>query len=435
MLAPEKYETEMGINMTIHFDKETVLDALQGLLRIKTVNANAGEITPEAPLGTGINEAINYVLDLGKSFGLRTKNCDGYCGYVEFGEGDEMVAAITHIDTVEVGDDWTVPPFDLTIDGDKIFGRGVLDDKGLTIVSLFALKALKDAKVPVNKRIRLIIGGDEEGGNWACMKRYKETEATPSYSFSPDSGYPVIFAEKGIMNVIFEKKLDAGLPVLNLSSGKQINSVPDFASAVYDGKTYEAKGKSVHASEPQKGDNALIKLAEKLRATGIQHPILDLLHRATPEGFGINLSDEVSGALTMNPAIAYVDDNIAVFRCDIRYPVTMKGRDICEAIQKATVDLGFSLTMDHETLPLHVDKESFLVTSLQKVYTDYTGDPSGPSVSGGGTYARAFDNAVAFGGILPGEVNTCHQTDEFWSIKSLEKNFDMIVTALKVLAQ
>ena len=138
----------MGKNMTIDFDKQAVLAALQGLLQIKSVNGNAGAVTQEAPLGTGINEAINYVLDLGKSFGLTTKNCDGYCGYLEFGEGPEMVAAITHVDTVEVGDDWTVPPFDLTINGDMVYGRGVLDDKGLTIVALFALKALKDAQGP-----------------------------------------------------------------------------------------------------------------------------------------------------------------------------------------------------------------------------------------------------------------------------------------------
>ena len=421
--------------MTIHFDREAILEALRGLLQIKTVNANAGEITPEAPLGTGINEAINYVLTLGKSFGLTTKNCDGYCGYVELGEGKEMVAAITHIDTVEVGDDWTVPPFDLTINGDMIYGRGVLDNKGLTMVSLFALKALKDAKVPIKKRIRLIIGGDEEGGNWACMKRYKETEEPPSYSFSPDSGYPVIFAEKGIMNIIFEKHLEGDIPVLEFNSGKQINSVPDYARAVYNGQSYQARGKSAHAMEPDKGDNAMLKLAKELRSADVKHPILDLLDRATKEGFGIDLSDEISGELTLNPAIVHVDENKAILRCDIRYPVTMKSDDICNAIEKATADLGFSFAMDHETLPLHVDKDSFLVTALQKIYRDCTGDMAEPMVSGGGTYARAFKNSVAFGGVFPGEVNTCHQTDEFWSIKSLEKNFAIIVKALEVLAQ
>lgn len=421
--------------MNVHLDRKDLLDSLRGLLKIKTVNSNAGAVTPEAPLGTGINDAINYVLDLGKRFGFKTKNCDGYCGYVEIGEGDEMVAVITHVDTVEIGDDWTVPPFDLTIDGDKVYGRGILDDKGPTMVSLFALKALKDSNTPINKRIRLIVGGDEEGGNWACMKHYKETEEIPKYAFSPDSSYPVIFAEKGIMNVIFEKELDSDLPVLEFIGGKQINSVPDYATATFEGQIYESKGKSAHASEPQKGDNAIIKQTRVLSEAGIKHPILDLLNRATPEGFGINLSDEISGKLILNPAIVKVDDKKAILQCDIRYPVTMNSSQICEAIKKAIHDFGFSLEMDHETLPLHVDRESFLVKSLQKVYADYTGDAKAPIVSGGGTYARAFDNAVAFGGVFPGEENTCHQTDEFWSIESIENNFDIIVKAMEVLAQ
>jgi len=421
--------------MTYHLDEEALLDRLKGLLQIKTVNGDAGAVTPESPLGTGINDAINYVLDLGNSWDFKTKNCDGYCGYVEMGEGKEMVAVITHLDTVAVGDDWTVPPFDLTIDGDKVFGRGVLDDKGPAMVSLFALKALKDANISINKRIRLIVGGDEEGGDWACMNRYKATEEVPKYSFTPDSSYPVIFAEKGIMNVIFEKELDASTPTLEFESGKQINSVPDYARAHIAGQSYESRGKSAHAAEPEKGDNALIKLGQVLRATGLKHPILDLLEMATPEGFGINLSDAVSGELTLNPAIVQVNGKKATFRCDIRYPVTMNSSQICAAIVQATNHLGFSFEMDHDSPPLHVDKESFLVKSLQKIYEEYTGETTGPVVSGGGTYARAFENAVAFGSVFPGEESTCHETDEFWSVESIKKNFEIITRALEVLAQ
>lgn len=430
-----EYLTDKKVATEPELDTVALLQDLKTLLQIKTVNGDAGEITDEAPLGTGINEALNFVLLRGQSFGMRTKNCDGYCGYVEFGEGPELVAVTTHIDTVAVGEDWTVPPFDLTIDGDTIYGRGVLDDKGLTMVSLYALKALQEAKVSLGKRVRLIIGGDEEGGNWACMNRYKQTEEVPACSFSPDSGYPAIFAEKGIMNIILEKELDHQTPALVFSGGGQINSVPDAAQAVFNGQTFEAKGKSAHAMEPEKGDNAILKLAAILTAEGITHPILTLLERATTTGFGIDLSDSVSGALTLNPAIVQVDENKAVLRCDIRYPVTLKSSDVVAAIKKATADLGFCLEMDHDVKPLHVDKDSFLVTTLQQVYQDCTGDMAEPMVSGGGTYARAFDNSVAFGGGFPGEVNTCHQTDEFWSIESLEKNFEIIVKALAVLAQ
>jgi succinyl-diaminopimelate desuccinylase len=421
--------------MTYQLDEKALLDALRKLMKIKTVSGDAGAMTPEAPLGAGINEAINCVLELGRDFGARTKNCDGYCGYVEIGAGEELVAVTTHIDTVEIGDDWSVPPFDLTIDGDKISGRGVLDDKGLTIVSLYALKALQEAQIPLNKRVRLIVGGDEEGGNWACMNRYKESEEIPHISFSPDSGYPAIFAEKGIMNIKFEKKLHADIPVLVFNSGKQINSVPDYAKAVFNTQTYEARGKSAHAMEPEKGDNALLKLAKMLRAEGIEHPILDLLDRATKQGFDIDLSDAVSGELTLNPAIVQVDENKALLRCDIRYPVTLDSRQIGAAIVAATEDLGFSFEMDHDVKPLYVDKDSFLVKSLQQVYFECTGDATEPIVSGGGTYARAFENSVAFGGAFPGEENTCHQRDEYWSIESLKKNFEIITKALAVLAQ
>jgi succinyl-diaminopimelate desuccinylase len=404
-------------------------------MKIKTVSGDAGEIIPEAPLGKGINEAIEYVLELGKKFGFRTKNCDGYCGFVEMGAGAEMIAVTTHIDTVAVGDDWTVSPFDLTIDEDRIYGRGVLDDKGLTMIALFAMKALKDAAIPLNKRVRLIVGGDEEGGNWACMKRYKQTEEIPQYSFSPDSGYPVIFAEKGIMNICFEKELDETIPKLIFDGGNQINSVPDEARAVFNRETYMAKGKSAHAMEPEKGENAFLKLTRELIMAGISHPILELLDRATPKGFGVDVSDEVSGNLTLNPAIVHVDEKKALLRCDIRYPVTMDSSEICEAIINATGDLGFRFEMDHDVKPLYVDKNGFLVTALQKIYEDCTGDQRSPEVSGGGTYARAFKNSVAFGGAFPEEENTCHQTDEYWSIASMEKNFEIIMKAMAVLAQ
>lgn len=121
--------------------------------------------------------------------------------------------------------------------------------------------------------MRLIIGGDEEGGNWACMNRYKQTEEVPACSFSPDSGYPAIFAEKGIMNIILEKELDYQTPALVFSGGGQINSVPDAAQAVFNGfRPFVLEGKRSHAMEPEKGDNAILKLAAILTSRRITCP-------------------------------------------------------------------------------------------------------------------------------------------------------------------
>lgn len=417
------------------FDEKAFLDDLKGLLKIQSTSGDAGPVTPEAPLGTGINDAINYLLERGREFGFKTKNLDGYCGYIEMGEGQEMIAMITHVDTVTVGSGWSVPPFDLTRQGDKVFGRGAIDDKGPTMVSLYAMKALADTGIALNKRIRLIIGGDEEGGEWRCIKRYKATEELPFCSFSPDSKFPVIHAEKGVLRIILEKTLNTETQSMSFLSGIQINTVPDYAKAVIDGVIYESKGKSAHAAEPHKGNNAIFHLVRKLKANGVKHPFLDLVEIANLEGFNIDLSDEVSGQLTLNPAIAFVDDHKALLKCDIRYPVTIDVSLIEKNIAKAIKPLGFSFKIIEEMKPLYVDKESVLVKSLQKVYQEYTGDKKGPTTSGGATYARAFKNSVAFGGRFPGEQNLCHQTDEYWSLESMKKNYNIIFKALELLAK
>ncbi|MDD3306368.1 MAG: Sapep family Mn(2+)-dependent dipeptidase [Acetobacterium sp.] len=415
--------------------EKDLLDDLKGLLQIDSTNADAGPVIPGAPLGIGINEAINYVLELGERFGFRTKNCDGYCGYVEMGQGEEMIGILTHVDTVPVGDGWSVNPFDLTIDGDKAYSRGTIDNKGPTLVALYAMKALADSGVPINKRVRLIIGGDEEGEQWHCMNRYKATEEAPTYAFSPDSGYPAIYAEKGILNVCIKKHLEPAIHNLGFFSGNQINTVPDYAKAIVSDAVYESTGKPAHASQPHEGINAMFLLAGELRMLGLEHPFLDLIDIATSEGLNIDFEDEISGKLTVNPSIANVNQEKAVLKCDIRYPVTMKGTDIRDHIERAVTPLGFSVNINYDLPPLHIEKESYLIDALQKIYEDYTGDTTGPKAIGGGTYARAFDNAVAFGGRFPEEPNTCHQTDEYWSIISMNKNFDIITKALESLVQ
>ncbi|MBU4541643.1 MAG: Sapep family Mn(2+)-dependent dipeptidase [Firmicutes bacterium] len=421
--------------MNYKLREEELLGDLKGLLQIDSTNADAGPVMPGAPLGIGINAAINYVLNLGESFGFKTKNCDGYCGYIEMGQGQEMIGILTHVDTVPVGDGWSVNPFDLTIDGDKAYGRGTIDNKGPTLVALYAMKALADSGVILNKRVRLIIGGDEEGEQWHCMNRYKATEEAPTYAFSPDSGYPAIFAEKGILNVCIKKNLEPAIHSLGFFSGNQINTVPDYAKAIVSDAVYESTGKPAHASQPREGINAMFLLASELRMLGLEHPFLDLIDIATSEGLNIDFEDEISGKLTINPSIANVNPEKAVLKCDIRYPVTMKAAEIRDHIERAVTPLGFTVNINYDLPPLHIDKESYLIDALQKIYEDYTGDTTGPKVIGGGTYARAFDNAVAFGGRFPEEPNTCHQTDEYWSITSMKKNFDIISKALESLVQ
>ncbi len=238
--------------------EEQMLEDLRGLLKIKSVNGECGEVTAQAPLGQGVYDAIEYMLSLGEKFGFRTKNVDGYCGWIEMGEGDRMVAVVGHLDTVAADSGWNFEPFDGTISDGRLYGRGTSDDKGPSLVALYAMKALADSKISLGKRVRLILGGDEEAGGWRCMQRYKQTEELPQCAFTPDSEYPVTYAEKAILHIRIAKKLESGIAPIFLEGGNTINVVPAMAKAVVNGVEYTETGKAAHAMEPQKGVNAVL---------------------------------------------------------------------------------------------------------------------------------------------------------------------------------
>ncbi len=156
-------------------EKQFLAD-LRGLLQIKSVNGGCGPVTDEAPLGKGVYDALEYMLALGRKFGFRTKNLDGYCGWIEMGEGSRLVGIIAHVDTVPVEEDgWLAPPFDGTVIDGRLYGRGACDDKGPAMTALYAMKAVADSGLTPGKRVRLILGGDEEAGDWRCMARYRKS--------------------------------------------------------------------------------------------------------------------------------------------------------------------------------------------------------------------------------------------------------------------
>ena len=207
--------------------KQEMINDLCELLKIDTVLVEQPEVK-EAPFGYNMVKALNYMLDLGKKMGFNVKNIDNVCGHIEYGEGDEIIGVLAHLDVVPTGDGWMYPPFEPTIVGDKIYARGALDDKGACIASLYALKALKDNNIKLNKKVRLILGTDEETGSRG-IKRYLEVEKMPDLGFSPDADYPIIYGEKGILsfNIISE---NINKEIISFKSGDRYNVVPELAS-------------------------------------------------------------------------------------------------------------------------------------------------------------------------------------------------------------
>ena len=148
--------------------RTSILSHIQDSIRIESVS---GEPYEGAPYGKGPKAALEHALRLGESFGLKTKNVDDRAGWVEYGEGEEMIAILGHLDVVPAGDGWNYPPFGGEICDGRLYGRGVLDDKGPVIGAICGLKAMKDLGIKTKRRIRVIFGCAEETG-CDCIHHY-----------------------------------------------------------------------------------------------------------------------------------------------------------------------------------------------------------------------------------------------------------------------
>ena len=216
-------------------NRDDIIKNIQELIQIPSVYKESSN--PKYPFGEAVNNALEYALNLGKSMGFRTKNIDGYCGYIEFGGGNELVGIIGHLDVVPEGENWTYPPFSGTVSNECIFGRGAIDDKGPVISSLYAMKYVMD-NCKVNKRVRLILGLNEEN-DWKCIEYYKANEEIPSIGFSPDADFPCIYAEKTVLTQELKTDIsqfeDKNIKIKNIDcNNNAVNVVPKICSVVLD---------------------------------------------------------------------------------------------------------------------------------------------------------------------------------------------------------
>ncbi len=410
------------------------IDSLTGLLSIPSVAVDGDE---KYPFGIECAKALDYMLNLCESFGFRTKRCSNLLGYAEIGEGDELVGILAHLDVVPAGTGWEYPAFGLTVVDDKIYGRGISDDKGPAMMCVFAMKKLLDSGKKLCRRIRIIFGLTEERGEWIDMNWYKEHEELPTFGITPDASFPAVYGEKGILILNLSMPLE-GSGVDEISGGQAHNMVADHCRAVIGGKVFEAEGKSAHGSLPHKGVNATLKLMAELDKTnpGKLTKFITEKFGNTCDGslIGCALSDEQSGALTLNVGTIGVENGRVVVTIDIRYPVTLNGEDITAIIEKECAPYGVSVGCEGDSKPIYMDKNGSLITSLMEVYRSVTGDPTEAFVMGGGTYARAMPNIVAFGPLFPQSPETEHQKNEYMFIKDIETARRVYELALEKLA-
>lgn len=413
---------------------DNFINDLFDILKINTIYN-----TDISPFGSGNIKCLNHMLELGKTNGFYTKNLDNYCGYIEYGKGKELIGILCHLDVVDVNiDKWNSNPFEPVIKNNKIYARGAMDDKGPLMAAFYAMKELKEEGFNPNKRIRLIMGCNEESGS-LCMKHYKEVDEEPTISFSPDAEYPVIFGEKGILTIKISGNINS--IIKELHAGVKFNIVPDKASVILkDGFKKDYIGLSAHAMNPGLGINAISLLVDdiKTRYNDIFINFLDKYFTNDTKGEKINSYsfDNDMLDLTANLAILDVVDDKFNMIINYRMPKFSDYDNMINNINNIIKSYGYKLEVLDYMEPHIVDKESFLVKTLLNSYKKYSNDINAKAISiGGGTYAKCFKNSVAFGIKMPDEEETCHIDNEYVNIDTLKMSIKIMKDAIKELAK
>ena len=448
--------------MSIDLKKEVLNhkeDLLKDLFELLSVRSILGtDITEETPFGSGPREALDLILSFGERDGYKTKLVENKAGHIEVGQGEELFGILGHVDVVPVVEaDWTSHPFKPEIRDGKIFARGSLDDKGPTMAAYYAVKLLDKLGVKWNKRVRVIIGSDEETG-FRCVEAYFKHEEQPASGFTPDAMFPLVYAEKA--RATFDHKLkfvvedgNYNYKLVKFNGGQVLNMVIASAKAELVGEVSDIKekfenflalekldgevtvedtikltlkGKAAHGSTPQYGVNGATKLAEFLSTLGldnngknfVDYIVEKLANDPFGEKLGIDYSDNEMGEATYNYGIIDYDllKKVGIVSTDCRHPMKFDLVARLNGVKVDNIDIEVTSTKEAHYVP----KDDELVTTLMDVYRKHTGDTKNDAfVLGGGTYARCLKKGVAFGLLFPDKEDTMHQANEYLEVEDL----------------
>lgn len=455
-------------------NKEAMLSDLMDLIRI---NSQKSAALPGKPFGEGPAQALELALKKAESMGFKTVNYDHYVGTVDFNEEETQLDILVHLDVVPATEEWTVTkPFEPVIVNGRVYGRGSSDDKGPAIAALYAMKAIKELNIPLHKNVRLILGTDEECGG-SDIDYYYQREKEAPMTFSPDANFPVINVEKGgLRGKItgrFEKSSDLPM-ILSIDGGDKLNTVPGNAIAKVKGLLLDeikkhcavvekntgirfevqmdgevgvitAYGRSAHAANPEKGNNAITGLLNLLtimpfaKSEGFSQ--LKAFYEYFPHGdwlgrhIGVSMYDEISKELTLSINLLTYHETAIEASFDCRAPLCANNENVRDVIKKKLKEINMELQDNGMYPPHHVDEKSEFVQTLLKSYEMYTGKRGECLSIGGGTYVHGIKNGVAFGGIMEGVDTNMHGINEFIPIEDFITSAAIFTEAIINLCQ
>jgi succinyl-diaminopimelate desuccinylase len=439
--------------------EQTFLDDLIGLIRIPSVYDKKTK-SSEAPYGQAVAQALEYMKSLALRDGFDVLEYQGHALAICYGTQAERIDVVSHLDVVEVMDEWDVPAFEGRIVDERLYGRGTQDMKSAVMLTYYALKEIKARGLKLNKQLRVVLGTDEER-TMKDIEYYISQAGQPRFAFTPDGAFPVLLAEKGALMWTLHDQFDT--QDFSLSGGAQCNVVAPNCHMVLDQDLYtktqhfiqilklEAKltqkdthclvdvvGKAAHASQPDLGRNALVDGLNLLRHLFPNHEPLQTLYHVFSDSYGhaakLAIEDDILGKLTLNLGTLSLQDGYIKALIDVRYPSQTSGEALTKIMREQLK--GIQISLDYNAPAVLIDTNSPYVQACLNAYRKHTLDElSQPYVSGGVTYCKVIDRCTAFGIHFPHQVSLAHQKNEYIELSDLDKAYPILRDAMIAMAQ
>lgn len=426
------------------------LNNLIELLKIKSVydEKSASELMP---FGKGVNDALLFMKDLAIKDGFEVEEYDGRAISFQVGEGKERIDIVSHLDVVAAKDE----DFNIKVDNNKLYGRGTSDMKVPMFLTYLSLKMLKEKYPNINKRIRIVLGTDEER-TMSDMKYYLQKADYPDFAFTPDGFFPMGIGEKGAIMWTIKDKYKGIIE--SLDSGKQCNivspiatclikdnnldkvlnyikenSINGIASLVDDKINVTINGVAAHASVPFLGHSATTDLLKLIRDL-YDDEIIDNLYKTYSDYFGRGfdsfVNDDEMYCLTVNLGILRIKDGEIFGQVDSRYPQGVTANDLTNKLKNVS---KLKLTLDYNDDPTLCKEDDPYVKLMLETYRKITNDNSRPIVSGGVSYSKVFKHCVSFGPTRIDKPNLAHQDGEYVLIQDAIEWFKIYYKVIEKL--
>jgi len=460
---------ELRIKIDNWFDEHSdeMINDLAGIIAVNSVRSKSEK---GAPYGVESRAVLTLAQTMLEKRGFEVNVFEDMMITAELGPTPPLLGILAHLDIVDAGEGWDTDPLKLSIKDGKLYGRGVLDNKGPAVAAMYALYCARDIYPKLRNGVQLILGSGEETG-FDDVAQYLKKNTPPPNVFTPDAEYPVVNIEKGRFVPFFGAKWekDTTLPrVISITGGKTPNVVPNHAKAVIEGFSAEdaelfcreysdktgviisaasdsnminitAEGTAAHASLPERGNNAqtaLLKmLAEMPFAKSCGFDYICALSRLFPHGdyhgtaLGIDKSDDKTGRITVNFGVLRFTEFEFSGNFDSRTPACSDD-DLFGKTKAALEREGIDITYHDIKKCHHTPEETEFVQKLLNIYEEYTGQPGKCISMGGLTYVHDIPGGVAFGCVMPGEDNRAHGANEFVDLNQLVLSAKMFTQAI-----